>query len=170
MRPPRRERTGTRRDGGVRVIRTNEVRYPGVELPPLPDDLQERYRAAMEAESVIAPVRDTGIEVSLISPGPVETAMLRHESKSDRSTMAFVQRPIEPDDVARTILQLMRKPSQEVLLPVQTKFAAFLMSLFPSFFTAAYPFLNLVGGTRLKLYRRKLAPVPAAATTEAVHE
>jgi short-subunit dehydrogenase len=115
-------------------------------------------------------LRNTGIEVSLISPGPVETAMLRHESKSDRSTMAFVQRPLEPDDVARTILQLMRKPSQEVLLPVQTKFAAFLMSLFPSFFTAAYPILNLVGGTRLKNYRRKLAPVPAAATTEAVHE
>jgi murein DD-endopeptidase MepM/ murein hydrolase activator NlpD len=63
MRPPRRERTGKRRDGGVRVIRTNEVRYPGVELPPLPEDLQERYRAAMEAETVIAPARDTGLEI-----------------------------------------------------------------------------------------------------------
>jgi short-subunit dehydrogenase len=115
-------------------------------------------------------LRNTGIEVSLVSPGSVETAMLRHESKSDRSTMAFVQRPLEPDDVAKAILRLIRKPSQEILLPVQAKFAALAMSLFPSFFTAAYPFLNLAGGLRLRNYRRRFAPAPATATTKAVHE
>ncbi len=61
MRPPRRERTGARRDNGVRTIRTNEVRYPGAELPLLPEDVQGRYQAEMEAEQRFGAVRDTGI-------------------------------------------------------------------------------------------------------------
>lgn len=48
----------------MRTIRTDEVRYPGHKLPPLPEDLQERYRAAAEAETdptLTAGVRDTGL-------------------------------------------------------------------------------------------------------------
>ncbi len=46
MTPSHRHRPTPRRDPALRTIRTNEVRYPGATLPPLPEDLQERYRAA----------------------------------------------------------------------------------------------------------------------------
>ena len=111
-------------------------------------------------------LRNTGIAISLISPGPVETEMLRTESTCDRSTMAFVERPLDPDDVADAILRIIRKPVPEVVLPVRTILAAFLMSIFPSFFTAAYPLFDLIGGFRLKRYRNRFAPLPSAASGE----
>jgi len=115
-------------------------------------------------------LRDTGIEISLISPGPVQTPMLRRESTSDRSTMAFAQRPLEPDAVAKAILRIIRKPSREVLLPAQAKLAAFLMSVFPAFFTAAYPLLNLIGSLRLRSYRRNLATRTVDASMEPLYD
>lgn len=66
MTPSRRERAASRRDPAPRTIRTDEVRYPGAKLPPLPQDIEERYRAAMAAEAeqgLVAGVRDTGIAV-----------------------------------------------------------------------------------------------------------
>jgi hypothetical protein len=60
MRPPRRERTGARRDKGVRTIRTNDVRYPGADLPPLPEDGQATSPDA-EADTRLGAVRDTGL-------------------------------------------------------------------------------------------------------------
>ena len=64
MRPPRGRRTDPRRTDAVRTIRTDVVRHPGHKLPPLPDDLQERYRAAAAAETdagLTSGLRDTGI-------------------------------------------------------------------------------------------------------------
>lgn len=66
MRPPRPDRAETRRPGAIRIIRTNEVRYPGAKLPQLPDDLQERYRAAVDADAdpgLASGLRDTGLAV-----------------------------------------------------------------------------------------------------------
>ena len=51
MRPRAEQRPTPRPVPAVRTIRTDEVRYPGATLPPLPDDLQERYRAATADES-----------------------------------------------------------------------------------------------------------------------
>ncbi len=59
MTPPRRPRTGQRRDGGVRRISTNEVRYPGTNLPtpPRSDEPLKQRSAGLRR------VRDTGIAV-----------------------------------------------------------------------------------------------------------
>lgn len=59
MRPPRRPRTGARRDGGIQQIRTDKVRYPGVVLPELPAE----YRDAEPDGTRLRPARDTGIAV-----------------------------------------------------------------------------------------------------------
>lgn len=115
-------------------------------------------------------LRNTGIEISMISPGPVETPLLRLESTSDRSTMAFVERPLEPRFVAEAILRVIRKPAQELVLPGRAKKFASLLSLFPWLFTAIYPVLNFVGALRLKSYRRNLATPAGAGSTEPVYE
>ena len=115
-------------------------------------------------------LRPAGIEVNLISPGPVETEMLRTESTCDRSTITFVEHPLAPGDVADAILRMIRKPSPEVVLPARTKLVSLLMGIFPSLFTAAYPFLDLVGGLRLKRYRKRLAPLPPLVSREPLYE
>jgi len=53
-----RPRTGTRRDGGVRVIRAAEVRYPGVELPPIESLPPEQ---SSDDPRSLRPARDTGL-------------------------------------------------------------------------------------------------------------
>ncbi|TLM98075.1 MAG: M23 family metallopeptidase [Actinobacteria bacterium] len=55
MTPPRRARTGTRRDGQVRVIRSGDVRYPGVDLPSGVD------YSARSGDGRLRPARDTGL-------------------------------------------------------------------------------------------------------------
>lgn len=61
MRRPRRSSTGARRDDGVRVIRTNNVRYPDADLPPgaFPAEQNE----ADGRGGRLGPARDTGIAV-----------------------------------------------------------------------------------------------------------
>lgn len=62
---PRPRRTSARPQPETRTIRSNQVRYPGASLPLLPDELQERYRAAADSDvdAGLSPVRDTGIAV-----------------------------------------------------------------------------------------------------------
>ncbi len=61
MRPPRRERTGTRRDGQVRRINTSEVRYPGMSTVLSAEEAE--YRAWKESGRRLRPARDTGMAV-----------------------------------------------------------------------------------------------------------
>ena len=75
MRTPRRQRTGTRRDDLVRRISADEVRYPGHDLPPLPDDPASSAPSSADgtrasrtgdqaaASGKLAPARDAGIAV-----------------------------------------------------------------------------------------------------------
>jgi len=62
MRRARRPSTGVRRDDGVKVIRTNDVRYPDVEHP-LVDQLADQSDARDSSERGLAPALDTGLAV-----------------------------------------------------------------------------------------------------------
>jgi hypothetical protein len=59
MSASRRIRTGQRRDGGVRVIRSDSVRYPGTVLPPEQDSAEARD----SAQGSLRPARDTGLAI-----------------------------------------------------------------------------------------------------------
>jgi len=56
--PRYRPRTGVRRDGQVKPIRSDQVRYPGVELPPSQVAEYERWR---EEGRSLRPARDAGL-------------------------------------------------------------------------------------------------------------
>jgi short-subunit dehydrogenase len=114
-------------------------------------------------------LRRSGIDVSLISPGPVDTMMLRTEARSDESTMAFVESPLTAERVAGSIVQVIRNKQAETLLPARTKIPALLMGAFPALFTALYPLLNLIGAFRLKIYRDRGAQM-TPSTTGAFYE
>ncbi len=57
MRPPRRPRTGQRRDGGVRSIRADRIRYPGVDLP----DTTRAGALGRDGTERLKPARDAGL-------------------------------------------------------------------------------------------------------------
>lgn len=103
--------------------------------------------------SMASELRGSGIAVSLIEPGPVQTGMLDLESTDARSAMGFATRPIPPERVADAVERIIRKPNMEVILPRwQTPFAL-LVHAAPGLFTLSYPLLRRIGVARLMAYR-----------------
>ena len=102
-------------------------------------------------------LKRSGIKVSLISPGPVRTAMLDRESLDGRSTIAFVTRPLSPRDVAQAVLGVLASPKSEVLIPGVSGRLALIGGRFPKLLPAAFPLLDIIGGLRMRIYRRRYA-------------
>jgi NADP-dependent 3-hydroxy acid dehydrogenase YdfG len=73
-------------------------------------------------------VADSGVSVSLVSPGNVRTAMTRH----------VTGRMPEPELVATTIADLVRHPRREVVVPGRHYAIAWLEQLFPRIADLAY--------------------------------
>jgi NADP-dependent 3-hydroxy acid dehydrogenase YdfG len=73
-------------------------------------------------------VAGSGVSVSLVSPGNVRTAMTRHV----RARLA------EPDLVATTISDLVRRPRREVVIPGRHYAIAWLEQVLPSMADVAY--------------------------------
>ena len=99
-------------------------------------------------------LKECGINVSLISPGPVKTKLLDKEAIDSNSTLAFVSKPLVPEYVAAEILKLMYKPKTEIILPKLLNKISLFVSERSALFTFLYPILNLIGQYRLKKYRR----------------
>jgi 3-oxoacyl-[acyl-carrier protein] reductase len=107
-------------------------------------------------------LKDVGLFVSLISCGPVRTKMLDLEAQDERSTTAFIIKPIEPIEVAKAILSVINHPQREVILPKMTGRLAILFGLFPNLSGALFPFIDILGRKRQKIYRRSMNPeIPA---------
>ncbi len=107
----------------------------------------------------------TGIQVSLISPGPVNTEMLAAEGNDVESAISFVNKPLNPAEVARAILRVIERPRIEVVLPRWTVRLGLLFNLAPSLFSLLYPALNILGRIRLFAYRAK-NPQPILVSEE----
>jgi short-subunit dehydrogenase len=91
----------------------------------------------------------TGINISMISPGPVFTKMLEVESSDPGSTIAFVNYPVKADLVAEKIIHLILYPKPELISSSGKKAAAQLLNLFPDLFNLIYPVLNYIGKRNL---------------------
>lgn len=138
-------------------------------IMPMPHEtLYGMTKAAVRAFTLALDkeLHGTGIRLSVVSPGPVRTPMLDREARDDRSTMAFIQRPLPPEQVARVILRTLQRPRREVLLPPLTGRLAQLVAQQASVFSLCYPFLNTVGRLGLKRYRRHIGMYPMTPTVE----
>ena len=93
-------------------------------------------------------LKGTGINVSLISPGPVLTKMLKKESLDENSTIAFVNKPLSADLIADKIIQIISHPKPEIVFPRGIKLISLMLNLFPSLFYKIYPILNWIGKTK----------------------
>jgi short-subunit dehydrogenase len=86
-----------------------------------------------------------GIKVSLITPGPVLTNMLKEESLDPNSAITFVNHPITTDYVAKKIIHTIIYPKTEIILPTRLKLPAFILNLYPRLFDFLFPLFNMIG-------------------------
>jgi len=71
--------------------------------------------------SLAEELKSTGINVSLISPGPVKTKLLDLEATDDKSTISFVNKPYDPKTIAKATLKLIQNPQSKLILPSYIK-------------------------------------------------
>lgn len=109
-------------------------------------------------------LRGTGVHVSLISPGPVRTRMLEAEATDRRSTISFITPPLEPDDVAQAIVEVLIHPKTELILPRGSgRVAAGLIGLFPAIFGPLFRLAAGIGRRRLLAFRIRQSILPHTA-------
>lgn len=75
-------------------------------------------------------LRGSGISVSCVSPGPVDTAFLRDEIETVPD-MVFANPMVQADDVAKVVLQCALDGRRERAIPVSTGLLAYLGAAFP---------------------------------------
>lgn len=98
-------------------------------------------------------LKGAGIDVSLISAGPVRTMMLDLESTDEASSMSFVQNPLDPDQIADAIAKLIRHPQREIFFHKTMGKLSLLLHISSWLFGLCYPILDFVGKRKLKKYR-----------------
>jgi short-subunit dehydrogenase len=102
-------------------------------------------------------LKDNGISLSLISPGPVDTNMLRMESSDDNAFTTFVQKPMSPEYAAKRIISVIQKPSLETVFPVSGQSAILGFGLFSKTFYKILKIMKQRGIKGLELYRKNLS-------------
>ena len=95
--------------------------------------------------SLIEELKGTGINLSLITPGSVNTKMLDNEAQNDSSSISFLSTPISPIKVAGAVLQVIQKPTIEKIIPYSQSFGSKLLVFSPKVFSIAYKLLHRLG-------------------------
>jgi short-subunit dehydrogenase len=108
------------------------------------------------ALSMAEELRGSGVDVSLLSCGPVHTRMLRREAMEE-GTIGFVNRPLSPARVAETVVQLLDRPRREAFLPRSQGLPAPLLGAYTRIFKAIYPLLSAAGSSGKRKYRTGIA-------------
>jgi short-subunit dehydrogenase len=109
------------------------------------------------ALSLAEELRGSGVSVSLVSCGPVDTRMLSSESRH-RGSIGFVNRPLPPERVARVVLRLMEHPRRETVVPRFAGIISRVVGASTPLFACLYPLASAIGRSRKMKYR---AGVPA---------
>jgi short-subunit dehydrogenase len=102
--------------------------------------------------SLAEELRETGIKISLITPGAVITGMLDYEAQNSNTAIAFISKPISPLKVANEVLKVIRKPQSEVIIPQSVSIASRLLTFSPKIFSTLYGLLHRIGLFRKRNY------------------
>ena len=106
--------------------------------------------------SLAQELNGSGINVSLISPGAVNTKMLYKEARNNNSTISFVTKIMHPDTVANSVLKLIQKPKTEIFIPSTASITAKIISAFPALLSVLYPLLNKIGNRNRQKYLEQI--------------
>ena len=105
--------------------------------------------------SLAQELKELRIFVSLVSPGPVNTHMLRQEADYYKTSIAFLNKALKPEQVAESIIKIIIKPKTEVIIPSKLSFPSRALFLFTGLFSKSYMVIEKIGRWRKKFYIKK---------------
>ncbi|HDR8985500.1 SDR family NAD(P)-dependent oxidoreductase [Burkholderia pyrrocinia] len=80
-----------------------------------------------------------GVKLTIVNPSATETPMLMREAIEDGNKMQFMDPPQMPEDVARTVLRALDKPSIECFVRPSESWSARLAMLMPNILPKVIP-------------------------------
>jgi 3-oxoacyl-[acyl-carrier protein] reductase len=107
--------------------------------------------------SIREELKNTGVIVSLLNPGSVDTQMLYKESDNPEAVISFAENIISPETVAESVFYLINHHKAEMTIPVSNGCLALIINHYPNLFHWIYPILNYIGSKRRKSYRVKFS-------------
>ena len=102
--------------------------------------------------SLLQELKDSGIKLSLITPGAVDTKMLYNESRDQNTAISFVSESINPAEVADTVLRVISKPKFEIILPREQALSSKMITYSPFLFSKFYKLIHKVGLINKRAY------------------
>ncbi|MDC7683729.1 SDR family NAD(P)-dependent oxidoreductase [Asticcacaulis sp. BYS171W] len=103
--------------------------------------------------SLIQELRGTGVGLTLVHPGAVDTPMLRHEAAAGGSALNFLnERPMNAEHVATAALKALDAGKSEIILPVWDSLSMRLVSGWPDLLHSLLPTLLRHGEKGRKRY------------------
>jgi short-subunit dehydrogenase len=128
-------------------------------IVPLPGEsiyAASKFAVRGFAHSIAHELRGTRVEVTVVCPDSTRTAMLDIEAADPGSSLSFSSPAMEPEEVARAILGVLRRPRLEVTVPGFRGRLIRWLGAMPTFFGWLYPLINAMGRRRQEEYRRSL--------------
>jgi NAD(P)-dependent dehydrogenase (short-subunit alcohol dehydrogenase family) len=98
--------------------------------------------------------RETGVQISLVHPGAVDTPMLRREVANGGSVLNFLGSPLSPDTVATAVVGNLDHPRLETSVPRRDGFLVKIVGLTPGVLQRIRPLLERTAQSNLERYRR----------------
>jgi NAD(P)-dependent dehydrogenase (short-subunit alcohol dehydrogenase family) len=99
--------------------------------------------------------RQTGVGISMVHPGAVDTPMLRREIAEGGSALNFLGTPLRPEAVARAVVANLDRPRLETNIPRHDGWLLKLVNLMPGILPPLRPLLERLAQPGLRRYRRR---------------
>lgn len=100
--------------------------------------------------------KNTGVHISGIYPGAVDTPLLRYEARNGGNVLNFINTPQTPNDILRAFNALLKKPKLEIYVPYSDSLLARLVTLHPALLDKVFPLFEKLGKRGLKKYLASL--------------
>jgi NAD(P)-dependent dehydrogenase (short-subunit alcohol dehydrogenase family) len=97
--------------------------------------------------------RETGVRISIVNPGAVDTPMLRYEVVSGGSPLNFLSEPLSPDEIAEAVLAHVRRPRLETNVPRYDGWLIKAAMLNPGLVGRLRPLLERLAPPNMERYR-----------------
>lgn len=100
--------------------------------------------------------KETGVRISLVHPAAVDTPMLKYEVTHGGSALNFLSEPLQPADVARAVINNIKRPRLETSVPWHSGLAVKMVGLVPSVLRPLRPLLERAGKSGMDKHRAQL--------------